>query len=53
MQFSYASLLIALAGVSTTAAQYTVQSAPFNLIVTSKNETLNGTGLLAEHSGAA
>jgi hypothetical protein len=52
MKASINTILIAL-GVSTAAAQYTNQSAPFNLILLSQNSTLNGSALSACHEGAA
>jgi len=47
----FAGLLAASASVVT--AQYYNQSAPFNLIVASRNSTLNGSTLTACHEGAA
>jgi len=52
MQASILSLVLAL-GASQVVAQYTNQSAPFNLILCSSNATLNGALLGACHEGAA
>ena len=52
MRISIFASLIALAA-STATAQYTNQSAPFNLILLSQNDTLNGSALGACHEGAA
>ena len=47
----FASIFVFVA--SQVAAQYTNQSAPFYLIVHSKNSTLNGSSLVTCHEGAA
>jgi hypothetical protein len=52
MKTSILSLILAL-GASQAAAQYTNQSAPFNLVLCSSNATLNGALLGACHEGAA
>jgi len=52
MRVSVIASLVAVA-VSTVAAQYTNQSAPFNLVVLSANSTINGSTLEACHEGAA
>lgn len=52
MKSSLITSILAIA-TSTTLAQFTVQSAPFNLVVLSQNETYNGSTLLACHEGAA
>ncbi|RDW82603.1 hypothetical protein BP6252_03715 [Coleophoma cylindrospora] len=51
MKSTLVASLLAIA-TSTALAQYTNQTAPFNLVVLSKNETYNGTTLLACHEGA-
>jgi len=51
-QFS-ALALVAAVFTSTALAQYDNQSAPFNLVILSKNSTINGSALLACHEGAA
>jgi hypothetical protein len=50
---SQLSSLLALAVATTTLAQFTVQSDPFQLILLSSNSTLNGSALYACHEGAA
>jgi hypothetical protein len=52
MRTSILATLLALT-VSTATAQFTNQSAPFNLILLSHNKTLNGSALGACHEGAA
>ncbi|OCK76300.1 hypothetical protein K432DRAFT_385544 [Lepidopterella palustris CBS 459.81] len=51
MRFSIIASLFALAA-STAVAQYTNQSAPFELVLLSQNPTINGSKLIACHEGA-
>jgi len=51
MRFSFVHLFAF--AISASNAQFTNQSAPFNLVVLSTNSTLNGTALAACHEGAA
>jgi hypothetical protein len=52
MRASIIAGLLVLA-TSQVSAQFTNQSAPFNLVVTSSNTTINGSWLIACHEGAA
>ncbi|KAL3418556.1 hypothetical protein PVAG01_10272 [Phlyctema vagabunda] len=53
MKTSMIASFLALAASTPVLAQYTNQSAPFQLILVSENKTIDGTALSACHAGAA
>ncbi|APA15886.1 hypothetical protein SS1G_09232 [Sclerotinia sclerotiorum 1980 UF-70] len=53
MRTSFIATSLLAVAATQVAAQYTNQSAPFNLVLLSSNDTLNGTTLFPCHEGAA